>query len=405
MSISKLQNSYINNKYNKYGFFEAVNVGNFLPVIFKDIDISIVNGLRRILMTEVKNVAFAEFDNNSIEKIQIKKNTSQYHHEVLIDRFGYIIINMDFIEENNYNINDLKFVICGKSIDSPLKNMTSSILEVVVHQHIIALYQGQQIDITKICPFNSLLLTLHPTEEIHVAMSPCFGIGKKHTRWQSSYVMYKFVTQNDLGSNTKIETNEELMNYFGHESKKANMIILTIESNKKMSSINVLVKGIQVLKEKLELTSKKITYYASQMENEKSAQMDADLQIEYDTSMPTLIKIKLINEDYTLAHILEFMTLKKIRQLINKTVAEITTPNINKEKEEMEMLQECLCGYKKKHPLENTIELIVRTPIKYDFQLPQNHNQFLTPIEVLLIAIEETINLCNTFLSQIEKFE
>lgn len=386
------QDNYLNNMYRKFDFEEKVDMENFMPVKFENVDVSIVNGLRRICISEIKNLAFSQFDDQKNEKIKIKTNTSQYHREVLIDRLGFITINMDFVETKKLEAKDLEFMLCDPNdTEKPLKNTSTTILKVQVQEHLKVYYKGKELDIVSLCPYNSLLLTLNPSEEIYVVMSPTIDVGRHHPRWQSSYVMYKFATQYDLNPSQKIETNKEQMEYIGHDTRKPNSIIFTIESNGKMKSRNVLTKGIEVLKNKLDITRLKL--------------LSNEIAIESDVNMPTFAKLTFVDEDHTLGQILEYVCLNKIKELITTAVQNLIksgklSPD-NREKEEMNILLECLCGYRKSHPLDNHVELIIRTPIHYNFMLPQSYNQFATPIGVVIMSIESTINLCEQLLNNV----
>ena len=96
---------------------------------------------------------------------------------------------------------------------------------------------------TKISPYDSLLMTLNPNESIfHVTMTPSQGTGRQHARWHSVCIMYKFGTEYDIkdvkdrSEEPLIETNQQQMDYIGAVNKIPVNIILTIESIGKMTA-------------------------------------------------------------------------------------------------------------------------------------------------------------------------
>lgn len=394
----KSQDIYINNFYRKLGFEKTVNLEQFLPIKLSQIDVSVANGLRRIFTSDIKTLAFSQYDENMTEKVLIKSNTSQYHRDVLIDRVGFIIINVDFFEEQEYDEQLLEFVISDVSnIDNPFKNTTNSIIKITAHQHIIGYYDGQKLPLEtfiKLCPFDSLIMTLKPNEEILLTMKPTFGTGYQHPRWQSSCVMYKFGTEYDLQFSKDVETNDKQMNYLGNKTKTPDFIIITIESIGKMSSYNVLNKGILVLKNKLINTKDKI--------------LTEQLKIEYDVNMPTMATFKIEQEDHTLGNILQYGCLTQLKELIQKKVDQLIQNDEIQEQtrqiEQNEALFECLFGYRKTHPMENWIELIIRTPTRYDLEYPADYSKFAPPIALVASAIDNLINLCDKMVNDIEKF-
>ena len=180
---------------------------------------------------------------------------TQYHVEVLADRFGFVVINTDFINEKRLDFNQLRF-----EIDQV--NETDTIKFIKVFEHLKVKYNDQLIDIKQICPYDQLLLTLKPKEKILInRMEAKQGVGRQHARWVSSVVMYKFMTEHDqemtkakvaMASGDLIETNQQSLKYLGYEKKEPQSILLTIESIGKMTSHNVLKNGIVALRDKLQ---------------------------------------------------------------------------------------------------------------------------------------------------------
>src|SRR5690349_1283842 len=94
--LTPLTTSYINKKYQLYGIKEDVNMENFLPIKLTNVDISIANALRRIFTSEIPTMAF------DIPNVKLLTNSSQYHREVLIERLGFITININNKKKYNF---------------------------------------------------------------------------------------------------------------------------------------------------------------------------------------------------------------------------------------------------------------------------------------------------------------
>jgi len=366
-----LTSSYINSRYQKYGIVEPIDQNKFLPIMFTDVDIAMVNALRRIYTSEIDTLAFGS------DNIQIEYNKSQYHREVLIDRMGFITIDTDFVVKNRLDPEDLVFVI-GDG-DRPLKNNTQTIIKIKIHDHLSVSYKGEPHNIKDICPFNSLLMTLKPTEEIRIIMHPSFGSGRQHPRWQSSVTMYKFASANDLlvSPQNIVESNPEQMGYVGHEDKKPKAIILTIESVGKSASINVLKRGIQLLKGKIEHLKSDLLLPKPTLST-----------IEFIPSIPNLVKLIIPNEDHTIGRVLETVCLNKLIQL----TAEI--PN---------GLMESLSGYRKPHPLDNYIELIIRIPMEQLSFPNKQYDHLMPPLRLIIFAMDDVVKLCDNLIQDVSR--
>jgi hypothetical protein len=462
----KSNNIYLNHIYRKYGNEVEVNTTHFMPVLFKNTDVSIANALRRICTSEIDNLAFASIESESegergnerdiVDTIEIVTNTSQYQNDVLIDRFGFIILNMEAIERAALNPNDMRFYICDPiDPEKSLKNETNKVMKVTVHNHLKMIYNSKPMEIRDICPYDSLLMTLNHNEEILVKMTPTIGNGMQHSRWQSSVTMYKFATLNDLEterehlirpviqfiekiqdgkkgdryitrttedqfkanyiyefdgekwvetvpnvgdtfqmkdgpsftytslkewrSNDYVETNDEQQKYIGFESKVPESILLTIETIGKFRSITVLQRAIQMLKTKL----------VTIMNNMRQWETSSKVIPEFDTTLSNFVKFKILDEDHTIGQVLEYACLIKIRQLVDQHVQKL------KEDDFLNIFMECLSGYRKTHPLEKFIELIIRTPKSCDLPIPDEYHTYPAPIAVVILSIIDMIKLCD----------
>jgi DNA-directed RNA polymerase subunit L len=362
--LTQLTHSYINKKYAFYDIEEDIDEKTFYPIKLVGIDVSIANALRRIFTDEIPCMGFDQKD------IKIYKNTSQYHREVLIERFGFITINM----EAKYDFTNLTFAICDPSDpEKPLKNDTKETLKVFVHQHLYVQNDGdkKKIPTDKVCPFNSILLTLNPGESIHVVMKPQMGIGKKHPIWQTSITMYKFETMHDT-IDGKHETNEEQMDFLGKTDLEKNPsgIILTVESVGKYDSINVIKKGIDVLKNKLKTFSDNLKSVIQGNHND-------NIVIDIDKNM---VKITIKDEDHTLGNVLEWACLDQLKVLVGDNT---------------DLLLECLCSYRNPHPLDKHIELIVRTPQSIKLVFPKGKQLVEDQsLALVLLSVDHAYALC-----------
>uniref|UniRef100_A0A6C0BKU8 DNA-directed RNA polymerase RpoA/D/Rpb3-type domain-containing protein n=1 Tax=viral metagenome TaxID=1070528 RepID=A0A6C0BKU8_9ZZZZ len=373
---------YLNQKYQKLGFEETVDTTHFMPVVCQHLDLAVVNALRRIATSEIETLACAP------DQIDVKTNTSQYHREVLVDRMGFITIDLQWVENQRIDGKEIKLFISEPDHpDQPFKNLTPSIVSVYVHSHVSAEYRNQPLDITHLCPHNSLLLTLNPGETIHVVMSPTLGLGRQHPRWNSGIVMYKFMTQNDqklasdvLATEVPIETNQEQLNYLGREHRQPEAIILTFESIGKLDSKMLLQKTIQTLHDRLRNSRGELVIPHSQPK---------EVIQENDLSTPNFAKFKFIDEDHTLGHVLEIGCRDLLNQLIDQ---------MGKEKEKL--LLESLCGYRKPHPLDNYMEVILRVP--ESLKLTGEYQQYPVPKGLLIKAIDHLVELCDHLLENVD---
>lgn len=478
--LTVLSSSYLNNKYERYGFNETINQDTFLPLRIDGYDKSLINGIRRCCMSEISNYAFDS------ETIKITHNTSQYNTEVLIDRLGLITINQDELK----NPEKLHFFIADpQDHTKPLKNTTQKIMKIYVHH--ISVSDPDIAPIKKLFPHNSLLMTLNPQEEVHAEMTLSKGVGLQHARWQSGLAMYKFATKYDLNPNAhfgfiwinsnfmqeqnytdlrfvigpiknttkepmkillydhvhvyhqktqidiqklcpwnallwrldpneeihaeislsdedqfphpyeqqgivmyrfetkgqgkethQIENNQEQLDYLGAERRTPVSILLTIESIGKMKSSTLFVKAIESIKNKLEFISSHIT-------GTDRITYEDDLIPRGDSPFPLLTKFKFVGEEHTMGNILEYYCLEVFKGIINA-------------QSQPELLLEVMSGYRKVHPLDNILELILRQPHSKPLVFTDPHDEYNNNpnVRVLILALEQAIHDCNQLLSE-----
>lgn len=85
-----------------------------LSVHIKDIDLSIVNSIRRVVLSEINNVGFLFNPNNLNDDqklIDVVQNDTPLHNEIIQHRISLIPINVDVSELENWNPSELKFEI------------------------------------------------------------------------------------------------------------------------------------------------------------------------------------------------------------------------------------------------------------------------------------------------------
>jgi DNA-directed RNA polymerase subunit L/DNA-directed RNA polymerase alpha subunit len=111
--------------------FSQLNLSDRFNISFnlKDVDLSIVNSLRRIILSEIKNVGFF-FNPNDFsddKDIVILQNDTPLHNEFLQHRISLIPIHVTPTQLENWNKDEYKFVI-NKQNTTP--NVYSSDIQV-----------------------------------------------------------------------------------------------------------------------------------------------------------------------------------------------------------------------------------------------------------------------------------
>eukprot|EP00375_Theileria_parva_P002652 XP_765333.1 DNA-directed RNA polymerase I [Theileria parva strain Muguga] len=256
----------------------------FSVVEIVGLDVSLANALRRILISEVPTLA--------VETVQIYQNTGVIQDELLAHRLGLIPFAIDpdlFNFKSNFKTN------CEEIND---KNSVCFKLKVKYNKFDQSDYLSSNSLMFKDNPpkpvYDDILITkLAPGQEIDLNMYLEKGIGKVHSKWSPvSTAVYKFMPKIEFSTEHKLTANEKKMlpkicpmNVFSFSkgevnienplnctscrrclelypkkiiiSKLTNHIIFSIESSGSVSSYNLLLKAVEILKNKsLKLKSK-----------------------------------------------------------------------------------------------------------------------------------------------------
>ena len=302
----------------------------------KDIELSIVNAIRRIILSELPNVAFYfdpyDVDNNDII---IKNNNSVLHNEFLAHRISLIPIHFHENEINDFKPDDYRFILKKKNTLSSQINITTKDIEIFNNndEKYDEKFRERLFPKNKITNDYILITKLKPNlyepqkgEEIDIEFKGSINIAKKHSRWcptsQSCYynkideelassVFKEKVIEQEKIKGSKLSEDEvkdmkskfdalDIYRYFKkNKFDEPNEFIFQIESECRMRPNYLFFKGLIILISKLEnfitnLTNNHDSINITQMGN-----------------VDNFYQIGIKNEDHTLINVLQTLIYKQ----------------------------------------------------------------------------------------------
>jgi DNA-directed RNA polymerase I and III subunit RPAC1 len=173
-------------------FDHIVQKENKLSFDINDIDVSIVNAIRRIILSEVQSIAFA-FDPNAKENaIKVINNTGSLHNEFICHRISLIPLHFSQEELKNFHPDKFNFVLKKENTTDSMLNVTTEDFEIYDETN----KQYPKEFCNRILPPNSftkdyiLITKLKPNlfdknkgDKIHIEARPSVDKGKAHARW------------------------------------------------------------------------------------------------------------------------------------------------------------------------------------------------------------------------------
>jgi DNA-directed RNA polymerase subunit L len=354
---------------------------NVLEFDIDGVKMSLVNALRRIMISEVNTVAF-ETSNFEESSVQIIENSSQFHNEFLLHRIGLIPINI--VDTANFNESDYTFSL-------NVENKTNSVLDITAGDIVVTNNTTGKTESTEkffpkdpISNENILIVRLQPnpsgvSEKLNFTGSARVGNGSIDARYSPTSVCFyintidpdaanaglaKFKETSDKQLSDEKVTKKFLINeserYFHKDADgEPNKFSFTIESIGVIPPQEILGRAINILNEKLEkfqveIGKKDSTYIDIE---ETPTSMDAyDLTVE--------------NESHTLGFV--------IQEHANQLISDKDLVYV---------------GYMNPHPLKKNIKLRVALSSNN----VENVNKQLT------FVCKNIINKCNEIKSAIEQ--
>jgi DNA-directed RNA polymerase subunit L len=328
--------------------------GSTLDFDIEDIDVSVVNSLRRIILAEIPNVGFSFDPNEKSHDIKVLVNRSSLHNEFLCHRISLIPLCFDEMEIDAFSPDKYTFVL--KKI-----NTTTEMMEVTTGDFGILDENGVPVDkafVEKIFPKNPitgdhiLITKLKPNlsnpnlgDEVNIEAHASIGIPKKNASFSmvSQCSFYNNIDETLLADAFKefvekfkgagldegeLRKRFETLDKFRHYKKNAYdepiSFHFTLQSECRLSSVAIFRKGARVLASKLRQF----------LEN-----VDVEEKVKVITSQG-MTHVQIFDEDHTLGNLLQAMFYTFFMR------------GVKGEDRELEYV-----GYYQPHPLENGIIL------------------------------------------------
>ena len=303
--------------------------GKFLNFDINDIDVGFLNSLRRIILSEIPNIA-VNFDSYDIANndILFHKNTSVLHNEFTGHRISMIPLCFDENEiETFYPIN-YKFTINEKG----KKIVTTK--DIKIYDSDNNLYPESFH--AKIFPFDPItkdhiIITKLKNEDevLDVTFRARVGIAKTHARWSPVSICTFFNNldnklveterKNSVDLN-KFDTIDKYKLFLKNEYGEPNSFNFTIESECRLSALYIFKKAIAILNSKVE----------SCFNNHKIELVDPDSH---------LYAITVVGENHTIGNLIQVAIFNNFVR--NEKIVDYV-------------------GYVQPHPLEDTIVFKIR---------------------------------------------
>lgn len=370
----------------------------------KGLNKSIINSLRRVLLSSIPTVAFRTEMNNT--DIKITKNTTSLHNEFILHRIAMIPL---YIDPFNYQ-KDLLFKLkVESSSENPLVKVTANDFDIFKLKKGEEISEDGSIDLEKFNekpisnkekenifrPFRGKhfceIIELKSTnsslkEELEIYGVPRVSYGYEDARWQAvSCATYSFKKDNKLfddvlNEKLKIDnvSEEERFNYsksleiseserYFHRDIRCEpyWYEFKLESQHSLSSKDLFIKSCEIIIKELEDFKEELPQILNKEEQSRFS---------IEQKKENIFTLFVHGNDDTIGNILQTYI---VNEIIQKNETDFT-----------------VCGYKKTHPLENLI--FFNISMNPNISEKSNQRKIVSIIELFTDACNGLINIYTT---------
>jgi DNA-directed RNA polymerase subunit L len=280
-------------------------------------DVSIVNALRRVILAEIPNVAFAIDLHGGESDVVIHKNVSSLHNEYLMHRLSLVPLCFDEDEIEQFDSNNYKFILKAKNTGREMMDVTTADIQIYDQD-------GKRLDALakKVFPPNPitkdhiLVTQLKPNyidpskgDEIDIEARAIVDIAKRNACWAAvsictffnnideekanrQFVEYqtKNASLSRMDAKRRFDTLERQRCFITNEYGEPNSFTFTVESECKMRPAYIVRKAFEVLVSKITGLIAKV----------------ADCK---ETVLPnSVVSLEIPGEDHTIGNMLQALT-------------------------------------------------------------------------------------------------
>lgn len=270
-----------NYNYDKYADKHSFDIEN--------LDLSIINSIRRIILTEIPVVGFYGEEETSIEMIS---NTGPLHNEFMKHRIGLIPINVDEKITDNYEDNDYKFELNVNNTGSSTINITTADFKGSYKDKELSKTELKELfPMNPVTKENILITRLRPNEELHFIATAIKRTAKTNASFSSVSLANLYYIEDEKESSKKDNILDKHRSYYKNKYGDPTLIKFEIESINKLSYKYLFSKAIEILINKLEKLIDNIN--------------NNEINIEPVPNNPFSVNFHIDNEDDTLGNVIQ----------------------------------------------------------------------------------------------------
>jgi len=239
--------------FSNYNYYDKAEKHTFE---IHNVDLGIVNAIRRIILTEIPVVGFYGEDEPTIE---ILYNSGPLHNEFMIHRIGLIPLNISEEITENYEDGDYQFEFNVENKGNETINITTNNFSGKYKERNLTKDELKSIfPINKITKSHILITRLRPGEQLHLKAYAIKRTGKLNASFSPVSLSNFYFIEDKSDINEDISILNKQRNYIKNKFGDPISIEFQIESINSLSYKYLFKKAIEIIIEKLEKLIEKL---------------------------------------------------------------------------------------------------------------------------------------------------
>ena len=228
----------------------------------KNIDLAVINSIRRVIISEVPTLGFLGEDDSTIK---ITKNNGPLHNEFMIHRISNIPIHFNEDDTESFTENEYEFYLSKSNLDSAILNVTTKDIRGKKNNKELT-----DKELNRLFPANSvtkehiLITRLRQNEELEFTGN----IIKANTLTHASFSPVSLCSFSFIQDENKNKDEKDILqkerNYIKNEYGDPTSIRFSIEPEKGLSSKYLVSKAIEILKDKNDFVGRELDVSVSE---------------------------------------------------------------------------------------------------------------------------------------------
>jgi len=344
---------------------EVLKVANRYDFQVHNMDLAIINGIRRVILSEVPVLGFMGEGEPSIK---IHKNNGPLHNEFMIHRLGMLPLHFTEEETEGFVENEWEFYLDMKNIGTSMMNITTNDMKGKKNNVELSVKELQRIFPLGAVTKRPILITrLRQGEELSFTATVVKDIAKTHAAFSPVSRCNFFYIQDDVKNKDVTDVLQRERNYFKNEYGDPLAYHFSIEPETGLSAKYLVAKALEILQAKSE-----------QIDQALNAETEEKVKFIKSDEVEDTYDLHVFNEDDTYGNLFQSIVFSHfLRNPVKILDNKFTMTYI---------------GYYAPHPLDPKI--VIRMTLKNDQEIAGTKEEFA-------VAYKQCLRLVNQNLKEV----